>query len=108
MSEQEYRTRIVEALAKIGWTLRHRGCNHWQFVDHKKEPQPFEFYLDHIQSNGRGATFSFSFYLKELKIVEIQTNGVITDGISFQGKYDEWLSIDCFNWDKDISVKNGD
>ena len=101
-NETDFYNNIVEALAKIDWTLRDIGCEYFQFVNQRGERQPLVFVNDKIQSENTEIDFRFYFYLKD---VQINDYG---NAISFCGKTDESIFLTCHNFDsgKGTKLKN--
>ncbi len=97
----EKRAFIEQYLGLIDWKLRHHGCDHWYFYNHKGKCT--NMYLLFPETDGRicyemeerGGMPSFTFYLKDLEI-EILDN----DCVSFSGTTDQSLFILCPNYDK--------
>ena len=94
---------IEEALAKIKWSLRHHGCDHWYFYNHKKKCTGM--YLLFPKTDARicfdsknSETPSYTFYLKDV-VMELLENNGIYDCVSFRGKTDKSIFILCPNYD---------
>ena len=102
MIENPSRTQIEEYLAKIGWSLRHHGCEHWYFYNHKKKC--IGLYLLFPDTDARlvldgknHETPCYTFYLKDC-VMELLDNGG-PDCVSFRGKNDKSIFILCPNYD---------
>lgn len=101
----EKRKFIEEYLEKIDWSLRHHGCDHWYFYNHKKKNTGM--YLLFPETDGRicvdgedYSTPSIVFYLKDITI-ELLDN----DCVSFCGRNDKSIFILCPNYDKTKKIK---
>jgi hypothetical protein len=97
--ENPTRKEIEEALSRIGWELRHHGCEHWFFYNHRGvNTGMFLLFPDtdaRICFEGKSHRFpNFTFYLKDCTLDEL-------DGaVSFAGKNDKSIFILCPNYDK--------
>ncbi len=97
------RVLISDMLGKIGWSLRHHGCEHWYFYNHKNkctsmfllfpETDARICFEPEYRKSRRGMP-SFTFYLKDSKM-ELLDN----DCVSFSGKNDNSIFILCPNYD---------
>lgn len=90
---------IEEYLAKINWSLRSHGCEHYYFYNHKKKCT--DLYLLFPESDAclvmegkNWQTPSFRFYLKDVVMELLGDNCV-----SFRGKIDKNIFILCQNYD---------
>lgn len=99
--ENPTRTQIEEYLAVIGWSLRHHGCEHYFFYNHKN--QCTGLYLLFPETDARLSmegknykTPSFTFYLKQIRMELLSGE----DCVSFRGITDESIFILCPNYDK--------
>ena len=109
--ENPTRQQIEEYLGKIRWSLRHHGCEHYYFYNHRKRcvglyllfPET-DARLEFDMKNWR--TPSFTFYLKDV-VMELlfSANGKVYDCVSFGGKNDKNIFILCPNYDKKKSDK---
>ena len=102
--ENPKRSQIEEYLAEIGWSLRHHGCEHYYFYNHKKKC--VGMYLVFPETDGRlesqdksWETPKFVFYLKEIRMTLLGNDGVY-DCVSFQAIHDKSIFILCPNYDK--------
>lgn len=100
--ENPTRKQIEEALALIKWSLRHHGCEHWYFYNHKNKTSGM--YLLFPDTDARicfdGKDWknpSFTFYLKEVVMEVLENDG--PDCVSFRGKTDKSIFILCPNYD---------
>ena len=103
MVENPTKEQIEEYLVKIGWSLRHHGCEHYFFYNHKKKC--VGLYLLFPKTDARlcldgkdWKTPSFTFYLKEV-VMEL-LNPEKPDCVSFKGKDNKSIFILCPNYDK--------
>lgn len=90
---------ISEYLSKIGWSLRHHGCEHYYFYNHRKictgMKLVFPKTAGRIQFEGKSHRFpNFTFYLKDTVMDSL------SGAVSFQGKQDKSIFILCPNYDK--------
>lgn len=104
MIENPKRQQIEEYLAEIGWTLRHHGCEHYYFYNHKNKCTGLFLLFPgtdaRLEMEGKDyRTPKFVFYLKEC-VMEKLGNGEDVDCISFKGKTDKSIFILCPNYDK--------
>lgn len=54
MSDAEKRLeRLKEALDKIGYSLRHCGCNHYRVMNYLNEPTMIEFFGEDLTTHGK-------------------------------------------------------
>ncbi len=86
---------IEEYLNLIGWSLRHHGCEHYYFYNHKKKNTGLKFFSDRIELEGEDwKTPSYHFYLKEcvMSIIDETT-------VCFRGKDNGGIFILCPNYD---------
>ena len=102
--ENPTRTQIENYLAKIKWSLRNHGCEHYYFYNHKgvctKMYLLFPETDARICLDGTRKTYhhrypSFVFYLKQV-VMEHLSSG---NAISFKGKTDSSIFILCANHD---------
>ena len=89
---------IETALAKIGWSLRHHGCEHWYFYNHKKKCTGMSLLFPdtdaRIEYEGKNHEYpTFVFYLKDCVLNELE------DCVSFRGKNDKSIFILLPNYD---------
>lgn len=94
-SQQEIET----ALAKIGWSLRHHGCEHWYFYNHKKVCTGLSLVLPktdaRLEFEGKNHRYpSFYFYLKDCVMNELE------GAVSFRGKKDTSIFMLLPNYDQ--------
>ena len=105
MIENPTKKQIEECLSKINWSLRHHGCEHYYFYNHKKKN--VGLYLLFPETDARlemdmknHRTPSFTFYLKDI-VMEL-----LDGAVSFRGKRDTSIFILCPNYDMKKSSHN--
>lgn len=97
--ENPTKQQIIEALSKIGWSLRHHGCEHWYFYNHKKKcTGMYLLFPDtdaRIELEGKSHRYPhFVFYLKDCVLDELD------NCVSFRGKNDQSIFMLLANYDK--------
>lgn len=103
--ENPKRKEIEEYLAEIGWNLRHHGCEHYYFYNHKKKCVELSLIFPdtgdaRLNLGGRNwETPNYVFYLKDI-VMEVLENDGIIDCVSFRGKSNKDIFILCPNYDK--------
>jgi len=86
---------VERYLKKIGWTLRHHGCENYYFYNHKNKNTGMRFFGDRIDVEGVDyKTPSITFFLKEV-VMELLEN----ETVCFRGKTDKSIFILCHNFD---------
>lgn len=109
MIENPKKAEIEEYLAKIDWSLRHHGCDHYYFYNHKKKCVglyllfPETDALLHLDGKN-WETPAYTFYLKDV-VMDLLENGGEADCVSFRGKTDKNIFILCPNYDRKKAKK---
>lgn len=103
---KEKRGLIESYLLEIDWKLRHHGCDHWYFYNHKGKCTGM--YLLFSETDGRicyemdprSGMPNFTFYLKDLEMEVLDNNC-----LSFSGRTDKSIFILCPNYDREREVR---
>lgn len=94
------KAQVEEYLAKIGWSIRHHGCGHYYFYNHKKKCTGLLYLFPdtdpRLEIEGKNhQNPSLVFYLKDCQMELLDNNCV-----SFRGINDKGIFILCPNYDK--------
>lgn len=102
--ENPSKEQVVEALGKISWSMKHVGCNHYCFYNHKKKSTPLYAWFcteSRLYVGHNGASYpQICFYLKQVIMQELLDADGEVDAIAFGGKVDDSIFIICQNFDK--------
>lgn len=106
--ENPSKEQVTEALGKIGWSMKHCGCDHYCFYNHKKKSTNLYAWFcgeSRLYIDRGGPTFPHvCFYLKQVIMDELLDADGEVDAIAFGGKVDSSIFIVCQNFDRKRKV----